>query len=184
MKRIILCVFILTAVFAWAQNNAGVRAIINHYGGRNYLAGPVNQSDLDQIIQAGIRAPSAGNRQPWHFTVVQNMDLARRIIPNVTDGNVLIVISAPGDGRTNGAQILDCGLAAQSMYLAAQALGLGSLIYTGPVEAVNRTLKSDLSLPEGHSVVVIVRVGRIQQVDAASAASRRNAPENVVTYKR
>jgi nitroreductase len=104
-------------------------------------------------------------------------------VPDVVDGNVLIVVSASGDGKTNGAGILDCGLAAESMYLATQAIGLGSRIYTGPIDAVNRSLKGDLGLPSGHSAVVIIRVGKVQQVDAASAASSRNAASALVTYK-
>ena len=185
MKKIILSVCVL-GMFAFtpgAQENPAVKAIVSHYAARNFLSGAVSKADLDTIIQAGIRSPSAANRQPWHFTVLRDGALARQIVSNITDGNVLIVISAPGDGKTNGARILDCALAAQSIYLAAQALGLGSRIYTGPVDSVNRSLKSALSLPANHSAVVIVRVGRVQEVDAASAASSRNSADKLVTYK-
>ncbi|GHV86537.1 hypothetical protein AGMMS50230_21450 [Spirochaetia bacterium] len=187
MKKILffVCIVSLAGIAGLgAQENAAVKAIINHYAARNFFSGAVNQADLDLILQAAIHSPSAANRQPWHFTVVQNMDLARRIIPNISDGNVLIVISAPGDGKTNGGQILDCGLAAQSVYLAAQALGLGSRIYTGPVDGVNSQLKPALSLPSGHSVVVIVRIGRVQPIDAVSAASARNSLDKLVSYKK
>ena len=186
MKKaiLILCMILLAVSFVSAQNNTAIRAIIHHYAARNYLTGAVNQSDLDQIIQAAINTPSAANRQPWHFTIVQNFDLAKRIVPNITEGNVLFVISAAGDSQTNTAQIIDCALAAQTIYLAAQALGLGSRQYTGPVAAVNRDLKSELGLPNGHSVVIIVRVGRVAPVDAVSAASPRNSLESIVTYKR
>ena len=176
-------IFFAAAVFAGAQN-AALRAIIHHYAARNFLPGAIKQSDLNQIIQAGVNAPSARNAQPWHFTVVENAELARRIISNNVDGNVIIVISAPGDGKTNTAEILDCALAAQSIYLAAQALGLGSRIYTGPVAAINQNLKAELGLPGGHSVVVVVRIGKVEQVDAASAASSRKPAESIVTYKR
>jgi nitroreductase len=185
MKKIILlgCILCAAAFTLGAQENSAIKAIIYHYAARNFFSGSVNKADLDLIIQAGIHSPSAANRQPWHFTVVQNTTLARQIIPNITDGNVLIVISAPGDGKTNGVQILDCGLAAQSMYLAAQALGLGSRIYTGPVDAVNKDLKSALSLPANHNVVVIIRIGKVQPVDAVTAASARNSADKLVTYK-
>jgi nitroreductase len=185
MKKIILCTCILVtlALTVGAQENAAARSIINHYAARNFLSGAVNKADLDLILQAAVHTPSAANRQNWHFTVVQNQELARRIIPNMTDGNVIIVISAPGDGKTNGGQILDCGLAAENIYLAAQALGLGSRIYTGPVDDVNAKLKTALGLPSGHSVVVLIRIGRITPVDAASAASARNSLDNLVTYK-
>jgi nitroreductase len=165
-------------------NNPGLRPIINHYAARNFIAGAIDRSDLDLIVQAGVRAPSAGNRQPWRFTVVQNQSLAKRIVPNNEDGNVLIVISAAGDGQTNGRVILDCALAAESIYLAAQALGYGSRIYTGPIDALNRNFKADLGIAGGDSAVVLVRVGRVQAgIDAVSAASARKAADTVVVYK-
>ncbi|MCL2479953.1 MAG: nitroreductase family protein, partial [Treponema sp.] len=149
----------------------------------------VAKADLDLIIRAGIRAPSAGNRQSWHFTVVQNLDLAKKMVSQTVEGNVLIIVSAPGDGKTNGVQILDCALATQSIYLQAQALGYGSRIYTAPMENLNRSLKSELDLPEGYSAVALVRVGRLeaqnkgQAVDAVSAASGRKDASTLVTYK-
>jgi nitroreductase len=185
MKKTVLlvCIFALIVLSGAAQENPAIKTIINHYAARNFTSGAVSKANLDLIIQAAIRSPSAANRQPWHFTVVQTLDLARRIVPNMTDGNALIVISAPGDGKTNGVQILDCALAAQSIYLAAQALGLGSRIYTGPVDGVNSQLKPALGLPANHSVIVIVRIGRAAPVDAASAASARNPADTLVTYK-
>jgi nitroreductase len=184
-KPIILLIslFIFTS-FAFAQDNPALKAITNHYAARNYLTTPVTQSEIDLIVRAAINSPSARNRQAWHFTVVQNLELARRIISGMTEGNVLFVVSAPGDNKTNPTEILDAALATQTIYLAAQAMGLGSRIYTGPVDAVNRDLKSTLSLPAGHSVVAVVRVGKIQSVDAVSAASARKQASELVTYKR
>ncbi|MDR0403330.1 MAG: nitroreductase family protein [Treponema sp.] len=182
MKRIaLISVFFVCILMNAPAQNADFA--LNHYAARNFIAGALSTAELDTVLQAGIRAPSARNSQPWHFTVVRNLALAKRIVPDIADGNALIVVSASGDGKTNGAEILDCGLAAESMYLAAQAIGLGSRIYTGPVDAVNRGLKSDLGLPAGHSAVVIVRIGKVRQVDAVSAASSRKAASALVTYK-
>jgi hypothetical protein len=174
-------------------SNPGLKPIINNYAPRTFAAGEIPRSDLDLIIRAGIRAPSASNRQPWHFTVVQNLTLAQKIVPRVNDGNVLIVISASGDSKTNAREILDCGLATESIYLAAQALGYGSRIYTGPIDALNRSLKADLGLPSGYSAVALVRVGRVQgglgtstggsPLDAVSGASSRNSADTKVNYK-
>jgi nitroreductase len=184
--RYLFVVFLaLTALPVFGQqNDAAVDAIINHYAARNFIAGAIPKADLDQILWAGIRAPSANNRQPWLFTVVRNPELAKRIVPQNVDGNVLIVISGEGDGKTNGRVILDCALAVESVYLAAQALGYGSRIYTGPMDALNRDLKAELGIPGGHSAVALVRIGRVQGgVDAVSAASSRKAQDTIVTYK-
>jgi nitroreductase len=186
MKNALMLVMLALAsgLAAAEDNKSGLEAILNHYGARNFTAGEISRGDLDQILLAGVRAPSANNRQPWMFTVVRSPALARQIVSNNEDGNVLIVISAEGDGRTNGRQILDCALAAQSMYLAAQALGYGSRIYTGPIDSINQNLKGQLDLPKDHSAVVLVRVGKVQgNVDAKSAASSRAAVNTKVQYK-
>jgi nitroreductase len=179
-----LSVFAFSLLSAQDANNPALKPMVSHFAARNFAPGAVTKAELDLVIQAAIRAPSASNRQPWHFTVVQNQSLANKIVSNITDGNVLIVISAQGDGKTNGSQILDCALAAESIYLAAQALGLGSRIYTGPIDSLNKNLKTDLSLPKGHSAVVLVRIGRLPVgVDAVSSASSRNSAAQLVTYK-
>ncbi len=37
---------------------------------RTYQDRPVAPSDLERIVEAGWRSPSASNRQPWDFVVV------------------------------------------------------------------------------------------------------------------
>jgi nitroreductase len=106
------------------------------------------------------------------------------MLPSTLEGNVLILVSAQGDGKTNGREILDCALAVESVYLAAQALGLGSRIYTGPMDTINRGLKGELGLPSGYSAIALVRVGKLQPgIDAVSAASSRKSADAVVIYK-
>jgi nitroreductase len=187
MKKLVYVLLVLSLALVSLpaqENNPGLRAIINHYGARNFAAGSIPRADLDLILQAGIRSPSANNRQPWYFTVVQNLDLAKRIVSNTIEGNALIVVSASGDGKTNTGQILDCALATESIYLAAQALGYGSRIYTGPIDSINRNLKTDLGLPSGYSAIALVRVGRAAPgVDAVSAASSRKSADSQVNYK-
>jgi nitroreductase len=189
MKVLFLALSLITLELFYArpvlaQQNNAIGVIVNHYAARSFSADPIPRADLDRIIQAGVRAPSAGNRQPWHFTVVQNQTLARQLISNIADGSILIVVSAQGDGKTNITQTLDGALAVQSIYLAAQALGYGSRIYTNPVENLNNRLKSDFSIPSGYSAVAVIRVGKLQgTIDAVSAASPRKRAQDIVTYK-
>ncbi|MDR1420573.1 MAG: nitroreductase family protein [Treponema sp.] len=181
MKKVFgICMMVFFVFPAFSQENPGLKVIVNHFAARNFIAGNISRSDLDQILQSGVRAPSASNQQPWHFTVVQNQTLAKRIVSNVVEGNVLIVISTAGGRR----EFLDCALAAENIYLAAQALGYGSRLYTGPIDALNQNLKGDVGLPSGHSAVILVRVGKVQAgADAVSAASARKAANEVVSYK-
>jgi nitroreductase len=178
---LISCVSVLSAQ---NRNDSAVNTIINNFAARNYSSGAVTKAEIDLIIQAGIRAPSAANRQPWNFIVVENQVLAKKLVSQVTEGNILIVVSAAGDGKTNGPVILDCALAVQSMYLAAQALGLGSRIYTGPIDTITKNFKSDLGLRENINAIAVIRIGRLPaNVDAVSSASSRKSADSIVTYK-
>jgi nitroreductase len=179
----ILIVFAICALSAQNANDPAVKPILGHFAARDFAAGAPAKAQLDLVLQAGIRAPSASNRQPWRFTVVQNQDLVKKIVRGASDGNVLIIISTADDDRAEAA-MLDCGLAAQSMYLAAQAIGLGSRIYTGPIDAVNKGMKQELGISSDYKAVVLIRVGRLPAgIDAVSSASARNSPDRTITYR-
>ena len=174
--------FVLIASFLPAQStdNPALKPIIGNFSPRNFAEGEITRAELNLIVQAAVRTPSAGNRQPWHFTVVQSQDLVRRIIPQATRGNILVIVSA--SVATNTAVILDCALATQSIYLAAQALGLGSRIYTGSINTINTNFKTELGLTG--EAIALIRIGRLPpDVDATSSASPRNETGRMVTYK-
>ena len=164
--------------------NTGV--FTDHYAAPRdgFASGEIPKADLDAIVQTAVRAPSAANRQPWFFTVIQDEKLAQKIVPQAVQGNVVIVISTEGnaENKITNREIIDCGLATQSIYLAAQALGYGSRIYTGPVDNINNTLKGELGFPGGRDAVAAVWVGRLK-ADAVSGASSRKAADETVTYK-
>jgi nitroreductase len=116
--------------------------------------------------------------------VVQDVELAQKIVPQTAEGNVVIVISTEGNANKEitDREIIDCALATQSIYLAAQALGYGSRIYTGPIANINNNLKGELGFPAGREAVAAVWVGKVS-ADAVSAASPRKAADETVTFK-
>ena len=188
-KKLLVFVLIFTLgfiyLFAQTTDNPALFPIIHNFSARVFSPEPLTRAELNTIVHAGLRAPSAGNRQPWLVTVVQNMDLAREILPAITEGNVLIVISGVGDGRTNGPVILDCALAAQNMFLAAMAMGLGARQYTNAA-LINRTnnLKAELGIPEENNAIIVTRVGRLPSgVDVISSVSPIHDPAQKVIYR-
>jgi nitroreductase len=166
-----------------AVNSRALATITQNYAASpgKFLVERITEDELNAVLQAGVRSPSARNRQPWHFTVVRDdAGLAGGIISNITEGNVIIVISGEG-ADTDKSVVLDCALATQNIYLAAQALGLGSRIYTGPIDTVNAKFRESLGLPAGYSAVALVRIGKIEPVDALSAASSRKNPDGMIS---
>lgn len=166
-----------------SNGNNVIDVILSGYSAKMFITKPVSDSETDLIVKCGMKAPSARNKQLWKFTVIKDSTIVKEAIPNTTSGNILIAISGPEDSQ--GINIdFDCALATENMYIAAQSLGLGAHIYTGPVNNINATKKQVLGIPEGYRVVSILRVGNINKsVDATSSASTRKKPEEVVNYR-
>jgi nitroreductase len=186
MKKLIfgaMSLVFVCSLLAYGQTNSNktIDSILSSYSPRNFTTEPVSDNDIKQIIQCGIKAPSARNGQPWKFTIVKNPALCNSVISNMTQGNVVIVISGPESEQQALSVNFDCALATQNMFLAAEALGLGARIYTGPISTVNNTLKKSLGIPDGFRAVAVLRVGHLDPaVDAKTAASpRKDAAETV-----
>lgn len=106
---------------------------------RNFSDRPVSDEDIETILRAGIQAPSAGNIQPWRFTVVKSEAARERLNEAVGQrwaaaAPAVIVVSLdprPVNARY-GARgltlygIQDCAAAAENMLLTAVDLGLAS----------------------------------------------------------
>ena len=77
MKKIIslfLAMMLLmtsTAVFA----ESAVSVILSTGTTQAFTADPVDEADLELILQAGLTATSAINQQPWFFAVITNADV-------------------------------------------------------------------------------------------------------------
>ena len=101
---------------------------------RSYAAKPIDDVDLDQILEAGRRAPSSRNSQPWDFVVVtdreQLQELGRvwRSGGHVASSAATIALIAPAqtDEHSLNTVYFDLGQATVSMMLAATNLGIGS----------------------------------------------------------
>jgi nitroreductase len=190
MKRetflsIFLVLFLATGMIS-GQNtgNAVTDAILSGFTARKFITEPVSDSNIELILKCGLKAPSARNSQLWKFTVVKDNALIGEAIPNSTPGNILILVSGQESGQQGINVDFDCALATENMYIAAQSLGLGAHIYTGPVNNINSSKKQVLGVPEGYKVISVLRIGNVDKnVDAVSSASTRKTFEEVVNYK-
>jgi nitroreductase len=161
-------------------DNDFVGFITSLYSPRQYTDKAINDDIITQILAAGHKAPSARNGQPWHFTVVKNNDITKQIMPSIVNNNVLIVVSGQKDGMLID---FDCGLATQNMFLAAQALGLGSRIYLMGVDKINKEMMTTLHIPDNHKAIMVLRIGYIDEsVDATTAASPRQELNTKINF--
>ncbi|HZD38899.1 MAG TPA: nitroreductase family protein [Actinomycetes bacterium] len=101
---------------------------------RQYADRPIDPRDLDRILEAGRRSPSASNRQRWDFVVctdlrqLQELSKVWRGAGHVARSAATIVLLAPdtGDPHARGSIFYDLGQVTISMMLAAADLGIGS----------------------------------------------------------
>jgi len=59
---------------------------------RKFTEEPVSDQDMAIILQAATLAPSPGNKQQWHFIVVRNRDVLRRMTTAV-EAEILALVS-------------------------------------------------------------------------------------------
>ena len=101
---------------------------------RNYTAQAIDNADLDRILEAGWRSPSASNRQKWDFIVVTDRDQLEalstvwRSAGHVarSAATIVLVLPEPEDERYRLIDQYDLGQATMAMMLAATDMGIGS----------------------------------------------------------
>ena len=128
----------------------------------------VSRSELERIVGACTRIPSARNQQVLRFKLVTHDTGADQVLPLVKMGAALPELHLPFPGTEPEAFIIVCstvaenpmvdidlGIAAQSMLLKAVEMGLNGLI----IAAFNRAkLQEDLSLP--YPPLLVLAIGK------------------------
>jgi nitroreductase len=180
---LVVAVFMVSKLYSQTTDNCVTNVILSSSSERSYTSQPVTDQQLDLILKCGIKAPSARNIQPWKFTVIRDEARMKEIINNVVSGNILVIVSGI-ESEGGATPDFDCGLAAESMFIAAHSLGLGARIYGSPAGNIN-SKKELFEIPSGYKTVVVLRIGNIDKnVDAVSAATARKKPEEVINYKK
>jgi len=131
---------------------------------REFSDQPVPVGQLDQILEAGRRAPSAKNIQPWDFIVVTDRDRLAELT-GVWQGAwhvagsqaaVAFVVPVIEPGRWADLARFDLGHAVMAMMLMAADLGLG----TGHASVEDQDLaRQILGLPEDRTCAFLVSIG-------------------------
>ncbi|MDE6009960.1 MAG: nitroreductase family protein [Muribaculaceae bacterium] len=137
---------------------------------RAYTPRPVEKTTVDTLLHAAMAAPTAANKQPWRFVVVDDRSLLDSISNNfknmqmARNAALAIVlcgdteVALPGDARDFWVQ--DVSAATENLLLAAHAAGLGAVwcgIY--PVQERTDRFSKMLSLPVNILPMACVCVG-------------------------
>lgn len=150
----------------------------------------VPQETIETLLATALRAPSGGNRQPWHFYVVRDRALREGLTKAaygqkfLSEAPVVIVVCTNaeksaaryGDRGRDLYCLQDTAAAVEHILLGAVALGLGSCW----VGAFDEAAASEvLRLPTEHRPVAMLPIGRPAR--EPSGQTPREPMEKVVT---
>lgn len=157
---------------------------------RAYKDAPIPKQTLEQILTAGLYAPSANNAQKWQFTVVQDADKLETLRKAVSTalGNpdyhrfygapVLVIVSAPEDYPH---AMADCSCALENIFLAAHDCGVASVWINQLTDTCSepgvRNVLHTFGVPDGHRVCGCAALG---YAGGPTGAGREN--KGVVVY--
>lgn len=158
---------------------------------RDYEARPVEKEKVEKMLRAAMAAPTAMNKQPWHFVVVEQ----RSVLDSLADANpnAKMLLKAPlaivvcGDmdkvieGGGRDFWIQDASAATENLLLAAHAMGLGA-VWTGayPSEERSKAISATLSLPDNLVPLNMVVIG----YPAEHPQPKDKFKEENITFKR
>jgi nitroreductase len=170
---------------------------------RSFKEEQIKDNELQSVLEAGMCAPSAGNQQVWHFTVIQNKELLDWLSRTAKEGakqldnehirkmaenekfNVFhgapTCILVSGNEQAMAIES-DCAAANQNMLLAAEAIGLGACwinFVLFAFQSLNgKEYCKELGIPDGYKPYCSTVLG-YKKVEAVNAPARKT---NLVNY--
>lgn len=137
---VFLAVKLATGSSSSSAEDAVLENIATRTSIRKYQDKPVEKEKIKKLLEAAMAAPSAMNKQPWHFIVVTD----KNILASIAKANhnsemaahapLAIVVCGDTDksipGRPAGYWVQDASAASENILLAAHAMGLGA-VWTG-----------------------------------------------------
>ena len=144
-----------------------LEAIFSRRSVRKFKGDVIPEGDIYDLHKAGMQAPSAKNEQPWHFIVIDDLNILHAIPEFHPFAAMLmeaplaiLVCSDRGLERKKQSWVLDCSAATQNILLAAHAKGLGS-VWVGiyPDEERVDGITDLLKLPDHIHPVTLVALG-------------------------
>ena len=166
----VICVASLFSCTAPAQQevrkeegkNAVIETIMTRRSVRKYQPQAVNRDTMQIIVECGINAPNAINRQAWEIRVVDNPEVIKKLTDLYVKDNpkeaenpsfINMFRNAPtvafiANDTTFAYSLVDCGLMAENMILSAWSMGIGSCCLGGPARFMKSNPEANKYLQE------------------------------------
>jgi nitroreductase len=173
-----------------SEYNHTLTVILKRRSCRQFRDEDIPENHVLAFVEALRWAPSAGNRQPWHFYVVSAQETKSNLAAAAYGQNFIaqapldfVICALPQESASRyGSRgellyaIQDTAAATQNLLLVTTDYGYGSC-WVGAFDELR--VRRVLSLPENHKPVAIVPVGK---PDEYPAETPRKNPEDIVTF--
>ncbi len=151
---------------------------------RQFTAEPIARYELEEILKAGLQAPSAMNAQDWQVRIVTNQEMLNTLsgfMLNTEMGKGMVArlngknafanapavafIAAETGEKATAYNREDTALLSENILLAAHALGLGATYQAAPARMINDSaeakeyLKAVFGFPENAELINIIIMG-------------------------
>jgi len=183
-------------------------AIYGRHSVRSYQPDVLDRTTVQQLLDAGVHAPTAVHEEPWQFVVIQDKALLKKLSDKAKH---LVITELHEDKSTQGKHLLhtvsddnfnifydagtliaiavkpmgqfvvaDAWLAAENILLTAYSLGLGSCVIGFAVSVLNQPdVKRELGIPEAYEVLAPLIVGK----PCADTPPSPRKPAEVLVWK-
>lgn len=173
MKKIVLLA-VLLAVFSLSggvKMNETTKTVFNRKSVRNYVQTTIEPETLEFLVKAGMAAPSAIDRRPWEFIIINDKAVVKKLndaLPSAKmaekAGYAIVVagnIEKQAGGKDSTFWIMDCSAAVQNILLTAESLGLGA-VWTAVYPSAERVkpVVEILGLPANIVPLAFIPVGK------------------------
>ena len=160
-----------------------VETVLSRRSIRQFEHKDIPKEVLEKILEAGRMAPSAGNKQSWHFIVIKDDELKRELSKGLfkrflRDAPITIVGCAHQDRIAGRWSKISTAIALQNMVIAAWAMGIGSCW----IGAFNENkVKKLLDIPEKWNIVALIPFGYPAKIPSPK---RKKPIEKIVSFNK
>lgn len=156
---------------------------------RKYKKQPVEENKVNTLVEAAVRTPTSRGFNPWEFIVVDDPALLSKLGEAKQHGSAFLsgaplAIIVAAETTKSDVWTEDCSIAAFTIQLAAEELGLGSCWAQIRMRPHNESksaevyVKELLGLPPSYSIECIIGVGYPDE--EKEGHSKENLPFNQV----
>lgn len=142
-----------------ADDSGAYQTILSRTSVRAYTDQKVEKTKIEKLLRAAMAAPTAVNKQPWHFVVIEDKHVLEQIAEEIPTAKMAarapLAITICGDmekaldGEGRDFWVQDASAATENLLLAAHAMGLGA-VWTSvyPIKDKVEATRALLKLPE------------------------------------